>query len=60
MLIDKGHVIQALRDRGMTEQAEEAERVLDHQVDTDRDADLLRSLGIDPDSRAQGGGLATR
>ena len=30
------------------------------EVDTVRDADLLRELGIDPDSRAQGGGLAVR
>ncbi|GAB3344710.1 hypothetical protein [Modestobacter lapidis] len=60
MLIDKSHVLQTLRTRGMTEQAARAEQVLDAHVDTVRDADLLRSLGIDPDSRAEGGGLATR
>jgi hypothetical protein len=30
------------------------------EVDTVRDADLLRELGIDPDCRAQGGMLALR
>jgi hypothetical protein len=60
MRIDKSHVIQLLRARGMTREADEAERVLDVEVDTDRDAALLRSLGIDPDSRSEGGGLATR
>lgn len=60
MMIDKSHVVQLLQDRGRTEEAEKAEQILDVQVDTVRDADLLRSLGIDPDSRSEGGGLATR
>jgi hypothetical protein len=49
-----------LRAAGRTEQARRAEEELDVTVDTVRDADLLRELGIDPDSRAQGGGLALR
>lgn len=60
MLIDRDHVVQALRDGGRAEQARRAAEVLDVQVDTIRDADLLRELGIDPDSRGQGGGLALR
>ena len=60
MMIDKSHVVQLLQDRGRTEEAEKAEQILDVQVDTVRDADLLCSLGIDPDSRSEGGGLATR
>ena len=60
MHVDRGHVIQVLRAAGRTEQARRAEEELDVTVDTVRDADLLRELGIDPDSRAQGGGLALR
>jgi hypothetical protein len=58
--IDRSHVVQALRAGGRPEEAKRAEEVLDVDVDTVRDADLLRELGIDPDSRAQGGGLALR
>ncbi len=60
MLIDRSNVIQTLRAGGRTEQARRAEQVLDVEVDTARDAALLRDLGIDPDSRAMGGGLALR
>lgn len=60
MLIDRSHVVQTLRHGGREEQARRAEEVLDVQVDTVRDADLLRELGLDPDSRAEGGGLALR
>ncbi|MGY1609255.1 MULTISPECIES: hypothetical protein [unclassified Geodermatophilus] len=58
MLIDRWHVIQTLRAGGKPEEAGRAERILDVEVDTVRDADLLRDLGIDPDRRAMGGGLA--
>ena len=54
MLIDRSHVVQALRSGGR------AEEELAVHVDTVRDADLFRELGLDPDSRAQGGGLALR
>ena len=60
MQIDRDHVVQALRAGGRRDEAERAERELDVLVDTVRDADLLRELGLDPDSRAQGGGLALR
>jgi hypothetical protein len=60
VLIDRSHVVQALRSGGRAEEARRAEEELDVHVDTVRDADLLRELGIDPDSRAQGGGLALR
>jgi hypothetical protein len=58
--IDREHVVQALRAGGRHEEAARAERELGVHVDTVRDADLLRELGLDPDSRAQGGGLALR
>ena len=60
MQIDRDHVIQVLRAGGRRDEAERAERELDVLVDTVRDADLLRELGLDPDSRARGGGLALR
>jgi hypothetical protein len=60
VLVDRSHVVQVLQDGGRTDQARRADEVLDVEVDTIRDADLLRDLGIDPDSRAQGGGLALR
>ena len=50
VLIDRSHVVQALRSGGR------AEEELAVHVDTVRDADLFRELGLDPDSRAQGGG----
>ena len=60
MKVDRSDVVQALRAGGRTEQARRAEEVLDVEVDTVRDADLLRDLGIDLEGRAQGGGLALR
>ncbi|RBY95377.1 hypothetical protein DQ237_15075 [Blastococcus sp. TF02-8] len=58
MNIDRSHVVQVLRTGGRVDAARRAADELDVEVDTVRDADLLRELGIDPDSRAQGGGLA--
>ncbi|RBY78471.1 hypothetical protein DQ239_07835 [Blastococcus sp. TF02-09] len=60
MNVDRSHVVQALHAGGRPDQARRAEEELDVEVDTVRDADRLRDLGIDPDSRAQGGGLAVR
>jgi hypothetical protein len=60
VLVDRSHVVQALRSGERAEEARRAEEELDVHVDTVRDADLLRELGLDPDSRAQGGGLALR
>jgi len=59
MRIDREHIVQVLLDRGMTEQADRARRVLGPHADTRDDAALLRELGIDPDRRTQGGVLAT-
>ncbi|MGY1683120.1 hypothetical protein [Geodermatophilus sp. SYSU D01176] len=58
MLIDRSTVVQTLRAEGRTEEARRAEQVLDVEVDTVRDAEILRDLGIDPDRRAMGGGPA--
>jgi hypothetical protein len=58
--IDRSHVVQALRTYGLSEEAERAQQVLGARVDTERDAELLRDLGLDPDGRAQGGALARR
>ena len=60
MQIAREHVVQALRAAGRRAEAERAEKELDVHVDTVRDADLLREFGLDPDSRALGGGLAPR
>ena len=58
MIVDRSHVVQALRTYGLAQQADRAQRDLDVRVDTERDAETLRDLGLDPDSRAQGGALA--
>jgi hypothetical protein len=52
VLIDREQVLQVLRSAGRPDQARRAEEVLDVRVDTRRDADLLRELGLAPDSRA--------
>lgn len=49
--------MQPLRAHGTQEQVEQAERLLENPVDTDRDADLLRDLGLDPDGSSAGGGM---
>jgi len=58
MHMSKDHVLEALRTHGIPEQVRRAEEVLGQHVDLEDDADLLRDLGVDPDSRAQGGILA--
>lgn len=58
VIVDRSHVVQALRTYGLAQQADRAQRDLDVRVDTERDAETLRDLGLDPDSRAQGGALA--
>lgn len=58
MQIDKQTVLDLLRERGQQDQAQQAERELPDQVDTDRDAGLLGRFGIDPSdllSRFTGG-----
>ena len=48
MNIPKDKVIELIRDRGDQDQAQQAERELPDQVDTDQDADLLQRFGINP------------
>jgi hypothetical protein len=57
--IDKQHVVQTLRSQGLHEQARRAEEVFGPEVDSQDDGDLLRELGLDPESRAAGGRMAT-
>ena len=47
MLLPKTMVVEQLRARGDTEGAERADRELGEKVDTEQDADLLASLGVD-------------
>ncbi|GAB2693563.1 hypothetical protein [Thalassiella azotivora] len=47
MQIDKNQIIELLRSQGNQDKAEQADRDLPQQVDTDRDAGLLDTLGID-------------
>jgi hypothetical protein len=47
MQIDKDTILQLLRSRGQTDQADRAAGELPDQVDTDRDSNLLDRLGID-------------
>jgi predicted PhzF superfamily epimerase YddE/YHI9 len=46
--IDKQAVLDLLREKGQQDQASQAEQQLPDQVDTDKNADLLQRLGIDP------------
>jgi hypothetical protein len=48
MQIDKETVLNLLREQGKTDQAQQAERELPEQVDTERDASVLERFGIDP------------
>ena len=61
MQIDKGTIMELLRERGQQDQATQAEQELPDQVDTDRDAGLLQRFGVDPQELLQrftgGGGL---
>lgn len=58
MQVSKDSVLQALRTYGTQEQIEQAQRLLSDPVDTDRDGDLLRDLGLDPGGSSAGGGMA--
>jgi hypothetical protein len=46
--IDKNQILELLRSRGDEQQAQEADRELPQQVDTDQHADLLSRFGLDP------------
>jgi hypothetical protein len=47
MLLPKTMIVEQLRARGDHEAAERADRELGEKVDTDHDATLLDSLGVD-------------
>jgi predicted PhzF superfamily epimerase YddE/YHI9 len=46
--IDKSAILDMLREKGQQDQANQAEQQLPDQVDTDKNADLLQRLGINP------------
>jgi hypothetical protein len=48
MELPKDQILQFLKVRGDSEQADQADKELPDQVDTDRDAGLLSKFGIDP------------
>ena len=47
MKLDKQELVRLLRTQGDNDTADEAERELPDEVDTDRDGDALDSLGLD-------------
>jgi len=50
MQIDKNQILDLLRSTGDTGKADQAERELPDQVDTERDSGVLSNLGIDVNS----------
>ena len=48
MNISKDQILQFLKDKGQSQQAEQAAGELPDQVDTDQHADLLSKFGISP------------
>jgi len=52
MEIPKDKILELLRDRGQDDKAEQADRALPDQVDTEQHADQLSKLGIDPQELA--------
>ena len=48
MNIPKDKILELIRERGDQGQADQAERELPDQVDTDQHADLLQRFGINP------------
>jgi hypothetical protein len=52
MEIPKDKILELLRDRGQDDKAEQADRELPDQVDTEQHADRLSKLGIDPQELA--------
>jgi hypothetical protein len=49
MNIGKDQIIQFLKDRGQSGQADQASSELPDQVDTDKDSGLLAKFGINPE-----------
>jgi hypothetical protein len=62
MQIDKDQIISFLQERGDEAHASQAREELPRQVDTEKDADLLAKLGIDPSELlgGLGGGLGDK
>lgn len=59
MQFDKSQIIEMLTSQGDTGKANQAQTMLPDQVDTDRDAGMLASLGLDPQdiiAKLTGGG----
>jgi hypothetical protein len=54
MEIPKDKILDLLRQRDEHDKADQAERELPDQVDTDRDAGVLSKLGVDPQDLAGG------
>ena len=52
MEIPKDKIIELLRDRGEDDKADQADRELPDQVDTEQHADLLSKIGVDPQELA--------
>ena len=52
MEIPKDKIIELLRDRGQDDKADQADRELPDQVDTEQHADLLSKIGVDPEELA--------
>jgi hypothetical protein len=48
MQIDKGQIIEILRQQGNNDQADRADQELPDQVDTDQHVGLLQRFGLDP------------
>lgn len=48
MQIDKQTILSHLREQGDQQKADQAEKELPQQVDTDQDAGLLDKFGLDP------------
>lgn len=60
MEIPKEQVLKMLQDRGDSGQADQADKELPDQVDTDRDRGLLEKFGLNPSEligKLGGGGL---
>ncbi len=48
MQIDKQTILKHLQDQGDTQKADQADKELPEQVDTEKDSGLLSKFGVDP------------
>lgn len=60
MNIPKDKIVEMIKSRGDSDQAEEANSELPDQVDTDKDKGLLEKFGIDPSSLGNLGGMGDK